>query len=217
MTDNTDTYLNLDSNQFNTWIKEFEDKYQQVENNTNIKNNLEIFNNSVDSSEEYELEDDESDEIEYSDDETSNVFIAEKKVKNNSSTNSNKLLYNRTVTRLRKTKTPDTINSTNKKSNSKKLISSESSSLEKNVIRNKKNESEYSIEQSVTEKKIDEILSLKQLNNMIPAFSNRSTKINKHVEKKSVEVENVKINNTKSRKLGEHALYKFIINKKIIF
>ena len=37
MTDNTDTYLNLDSNQFNTWLKEFEVKYQEVENKTNIK------------------------------------------------------------------------------------------------------------------------------------------------------------------------------------
>ena len=206
MTDNTDTYLNLDSNQFNTWIKEFEFKYQQVENNTNIKNNLEIFNNSLDNSEECKSEEDDSD------DETSNVFIEEKTVQNDSSTNSNRLLYNRTVTKIKKTNTPIATNSTNKKSNSKNLISSESSSLEKNVTKNRKNESEYSIEQVVTEKKLDEILSLNQLNNMIPTSNNRSTQINTHVEKKSVEVENV--NNTKNRKLGEHALYKFIINRR---
>ena len=222
--DSTDTYLNLNANQFNTWIKEFEVKYQEIENNTNVKNNLEIFNNSINNSE--ECESDESDEVD-SDDESSNVFIADQKVSNTSSTKGNKFLYNKSVTRLRKSIISDTPTSTKKNlissesssmerkppTNKKNLTSSESSSIEQKIM-NRKNRPEYNTEHPFTEPKIDEILSLKQLNNMIPVFNNRSTKVNTRVGKNNVEDEDIKISTNNQKKLGDHALYKFIINRR---
>ena len=233
--DSTDTYLNLNTNQFNTWIKEFEVKYQEIENNTKVKNNLEIFNNSINNSDEYnshEFESDESEEIDSeeidSDDESSNVFIVDQKASNTSSTKGSRLLYNKSVTLLKKSIISDTPISTNKNlissesssiekkppKNKKKLTSNESSLIEKTLMINKKNRHGYNTEQPDTESKIDEILSLKQLNNMIPVFSNRSSKISTRVVKTNVEVEDVKISTNNQKKLGDHALYKFILNRR---
>ena len=49
---------------------------------------------------------------------------------------------------------------------------------------------------------------------MIPTFSNRNTKIDKSVEKKNIKVENIQKNNKQQKKLGDHALYKFITNRR---
>ena len=189
--DNTDTYLNIHSDQFNSWVKEFEDKYKKVEESTNV-NNIETFNNS--DSEESEIE--ESEEIQYSEQESSNVFLPENVSENSSST---RLLYRRNIPRIRKSESYVKAPVKNKKN----LTLSESSSSEK--------KSNYKEREIIVEKKGEDIISLKQLNSMIPNFNNRIVKSKNIPENKETEV----VNNTSNRKkLGEQALYKFISNRR---
>ena len=42
--DTTETYLNLDSDQFNSWIRDFDNKYEQVENSNFNKSESNINN-----------------------------------------------------------------------------------------------------------------------------------------------------------------------------
>ena len=199
--DNTDTYLNIHSDQFNSWVKEFEVKYQKVEDSTNIKNNLDSFNNS-------ELEDsdiEDSEEIQFSDvdAESSNVFLAEGTNYSENSSGS-KLLYKRNMTRIRKSDTSEKKNSIK---NRKNLTLSESTSSEKKLVKNTKEK------EIIKEKNYEDIISLNQLNSMIPKFNNRTSKKNNEVEKDKTVVSNKPVI-TPQKKLGEHALYKFIINRR---
>ena len=68
--DSTETYLNLDSEQFNTWLKEFEQKYNKLEEKSNIISNDSFTNSEI-------ISDEISDNIleESSDEESESVFV----------------------------------------------------------------------------------------------------------------------------------------------
>ena len=92
--DSTETYLNLGSEQFNTWIKEFEQKYNKLEEKSNI-NNFDSFTNSDIISDEI------SDNIieESSDEESESVFV---KNPNTESSTKKKILFSKYKTSIRK-------------------------------------------------------------------------------------------------------------------
>lgn len=89
--DSTETYLNLGSEQFNTWIRDFEKKYNNLEEKSSI-NKFETFTNSDIISEEMsDVKLEESSEEE-NEDESDSVFV--KNASTESSTKKNYFLIN---------------------------------------------------------------------------------------------------------------------------
>ena len=197
--DTTETYLNLNSDQFNSWLKDFETKYEKAEENSNLnKNKLDEYNN-CDSDTVYDNSDESIDSDDNSEEVSSNVFMQENKsnITNNNSSQSSKLIYNRT--RIRRRNNSD-----------KNITLSESSSSDtkfnKNKVMEVVNEKPNYIPLPVSK---EEIYSLKQLNSMLPS-ENRNRKKNKVIEKTEVDTDI----NVVQRKLGDQALYKFIMNRR---
>jgi len=219
----TETYLNLDSDQFNSWIKEFDNKYKTVEKS--ILNNLEQDSNSFDNfnlSEENDSVDIETgSESEVDNDITSNIFI--KKEKNTESINSSSSrkvqLYNKNKTHIRTNPSSDKTTS-NKTKRSSQLIISDSSSSDKIAIKTQSKKESLSDKfipinnNSFECKEQHDIISLTQLNSMIPTLNN---KYNKVISEPIINVNNLnnKVNQKKTL-LGEQALYRFITNRRRI-
>ena len=229
--DTTETYLNLGSEQFNSWINEYENKYNKIEK-TNI-------NNSINSSSEKKINND-SDVEEYSDSEkndSESIFISndkfnkieKKEVKDNidlTDSTGKRLLYNPRRPRLPNKNSSFISGSSNLDSvNHKKEIykSPEKFSndkIKKNVTKKFYSEEELSSIKRFTEseenilgqinelKKIatmknEKTLSLDELNRILP-------KISKENKIDNFEASPVSNENSKS-KLGDKALYKYIL------
>ena len=195
--DSTETYLNLGSEQFNTWIKEFEQKYNKLEEKSNI-NNFDSFTNSDIISDEI------SDNIleESSDEESESVFV---KNPNTESSSKKKILFSKYKTSIRKSNPKST------ESNLKEEF--------KNANKQNTNKQKTTLSESVSSEKFnqpikleEEIISLKELNLMIP------DKFAKETNNEKVDRQNnnffVNENVQKKNKLGDTALYKFISNRR---
>ena len=192
--DSTETYLNLGSEQFNTWIKEFEQKYNKLEEKSNINNNDSFTNSEI-------ISDEISDNIleESSDEESESVFV---KNPNTESSSKKKLIFSKYKTSIKKsnqTSTEINLKEEFKNINKPNRKLSESPSSEKVLLK----------EQIKFE---DEIISLRELNLMIPDKVTRVTN-NENIERQNNDFfvnENVQ----KKNKLGDTALYKFISNRR---
>ena len=196
--DSTETYLNLGSEQFNTWIKEFEQKYNKLEKKSNI-NNYDSFTNSE------IISDEVSDNVleDSSDEESESVFV---KNPNTESSTKKKIVFSKYRTSIKKS-TPKSPN-TNIKEEFKKNINQQNKINQRTQI----SESLSSEKFNQPIKLEEEIISLKELNLMIP------DKFTKETNNEKVERQNndffVNENLQKKNKLGDTALYKFISNRR---
>ena len=234
--DTTETYLNLGSEQFNSWINEYENKYNKIEK-TNI-------NNSINSSSEKKINND-SDVEEYSDSEkndSESIFISndkfnkieKKEVKDNidltdstvTSSTGKRLLYNPRRPRLANKNSSFISGSSNLDSvNHKKEIykSPEKFSndkIKKNVTKKFYSEEELSSIKRFTESEeniLGQINELKKIATMknektlsLDELNRILPKISKENKIDNFEASPVSNENSKS-KLGDKALYKYIL------
>ena len=127
----TETYLNLNSDQFNSWIKDFEEKYKKIESSN--FNNVESFTNS-------EVIFENNSEIleEDSEEESESIFVKNQNDDTESSSNiSKKLIFNKYKTnRLSKSSEITRPDIKTKPISKAKLNLSESSVSEKNISSN---------------------------------------------------------------------------------
>lgn len=209
--ENTETYLNLNSDQFNSWIQEFDNKYNQVEKEFLNKENNDVKNlilsesdNSVEIQSDSESED-------YHDN-NSNIFIKQKNLEDfnysessvniQSSSQQRRLLFNKTRVRT----TPQDTNETT--SNQLKL--NKNDIINKQEIKNsdRKRSDRHSNKVNIRSDRKDdrnfvpefEILTFNQLNSILPDFDFNISKqsntikntaiINENNEHKNVVKEN---------------------------
>lgn len=202
--DSTETYLNLGSEQFNTWIKEFEQKYNKLEEKSNI-NNYDSFTNSDIISD--EISDNLLEESSDEESESESVFV---KNPSTESSNKKKILFSKYKTSIKKSnpKSSDSnlkeeFKNMDKQNINKKNINKQKTKLSENISSEKFNQP-IKIE--------EEIISLKELNLMIP------DKLGKETNNDKVDRQNnnffVNENVQKKNKLGDTALYKFISNRR---
>ena len=232
----TETYLNLGSEQFNSWVNEFENKYNKIEK-TNVSTINSISSNEkIDlSDKELQSSDNEQDVEQYSDIEessiseddlaTSNVFISHKEnnkliqnsvdTENSSYSNSRRLIYNRRFYNRNNSNSSksDTIN--NVKDLKKDIIKKGDYTTESDKVNSKKTNKVISnkvISNKVISNKVqineEKIMSLKELNNILPLENKIKLKEEILVENKSTQPAN-----TTSR-LRERALYRYIAMKR---
>lgn len=192
--DLTETYLNLNSDQFNSWIKDFEEKYKKIESSN--FNNVETFTNSevvFENNSEILEEDSEEEESE-------SIFVKNQNDDTESSNKSKKLIFNKYRTsRISKSSEITTPNIKTKSSNKQKLNLSESSVSEKNISSN------------LDLNKEEEIINLTTLNLMIPDKIENSK--SNHQDKDLFQQDFKKPKESKT-KLGDKALFKFISNRR---
>lgn len=194
----TETYLNLNSEQFSSWLNEFDAKYKNVEKNllTSEENMSEkdVKKNSVE-----EVESDSEQEIESesnnSDNKDSDIFIK----KNISETpdfysdnSSSRILLNRKIL-VKKPKADNNLDSSERKSE---------------IISESKNEKKYKEIKEIKVETIKEeiILSLSELDNLIPKMDNKPIKENQKKDELNKKDE--------GKKLSGVALYKLISRRK---
>lgn len=215
--ENSESYLNLNSDQFNSWLSEFETQFNKIE-----KKNL------TSSQSDEVLEDNESicESIECSsesENNDSNIFIkdssyqisseSENVVKSNSSTRRRifnvSRPYRRSTVSEQVSESPiiqQSESQDRQKKESKKINKSKKSAIRL---------SEDTIKESNYEKPVNEsvILTIQQINSIIPKIGHKKSS-KKHVSKKEVvqtnDVEKVIENNKKNIRLGTQALYRFI-------
>ena len=165
----SESYLNINSDQFNSWIKEFENKYSKIE-----QKNEQLINDSVtDTNNESEID--------------SQIFLKVNDTEESLSLTTDTSFKKRSIFK----RTKPII-----KSDTKKTETSYSRKIPVSVTTS---------EQRIIE---DKILSLKELNTILPKMNIKKS-------------ENILNNNNNIKlpernKLGEHALYKFIQNRKRI-
>ena len=227
--DTTETYLNLDSDQFNSWIKDFDNKYEEVEksnfnkNDNNAESNI---NNLIlsESDQSVEIESDSSNESD-SDSEinsNSNIFMknniktetanenTESSFINNTSSANKILMFSKLKTSIKKKNlindSPTNRSSTNRSSTNQRIIHIKE---EPGNVRNKQLADHEFIPVNYT----SNIFSLSQLNSMIPeSFTESKNRINeKNINDEYINTNGTIANNNKyNTKLGEVALYKLI-------
>tara|TARA_E500000178_G_C16951581_1_gene721542 strand:+ start:337 stop:930 length:594 start_codon:yes stop_codon:yes gene_type:complete len=192
--DLTETYLNLNSDQFNSWIKDFEEKYKKIESSN--FNNVETFTNSeVVFENNSELLEEDSEE-----EESESIFVKNQNDDTESSNKSKKLIFNKYKTsRISKSSEITTPDIKTKSSNKQKLNLSESSISEKNISSN------------LNLNKEEEIINLTTLNLMIPDKIENSK--SNHQDKDLFQQDFKKPKESKT-KLGDKALFKFISNRR---
>ena len=217
----TETYLNLGSEQFNSWVNEFENKYNKIE-----KSNVSTIN-SISSSEKIELSnnndsdsDIENSSISEEDPETSNVFISQdnkgieledETVSNSSATvsSSRRLIFNRHRYRRNLGSSSESIKNINELR--KEVINDKYEKTEKESISEKvsnKLPNRNFINSKLITPPNEKLMTLKELNSILPNYIQDNTKVNnlENNDKKNV-IEEKKIN---SSRLGEKALYRYI-------
>ena len=220
----TETYLNLGSEQFNSWVNEFENKYNKIE-----KTNVSTIN-SISSNEKIDLSDKELQKSEYSDieessvseddQESSNVFISQsKKLEvesdsvenqiNNESTEtsakssefSRRLIYNRRFYRRSDNSNSNRSTIENVNDLRKEVIKKNNYTSESDNFKNNSN-----VQKIVrTSVKDDKIMTLKELNNILPLENKVKVEVK---EKLDDNQDNKQQSNTV--RLGERALYRYI-------
>jgi len=237
--DTTETYLNLDSDQFNSWIKDFDNKYEEVEksnfnkNDNNAESNI---NNLIlsESDQSVEIESDSSNESD-SDSEinsNSNIFMknniktetanenTESSFINNTSSANKILMFSKLKTSIKKKNlindSPTNRSSTNRSSTNRSSTNRSSTNQriihikeEPGNVRNKQLADHEFIPVNYT----SNIFSLSQLNSMIPeSFTESKNRINeKNINDEYINTNGTIANNNKyNTKLGEVALYKLI-------
>ena len=247
--ESTETYLNLNSDQFNSWIQEFDNKYNQVEKEFLSKDNNHVQNLILsDSENSVEIESDSDSDNE--DDNNSNVFIkqensrdfsySESSVDVQSSSQKRRLLFNKTRIRSSNVDSNETtsnqlkLNENNKETNSKRKSQERRKPERKSSERNSSNVN--AISNDVKDKSISidyEILSLNQLNSILPEFNFQINKQASHVKQsaiineniqqekkgnnnsKDIKIEGITLKNSQyNTRLGEAALYRFIGRRK---
>ena len=221
--DTTDTYLNLNSEQFNSWIKEYDNKYKKViESNQqyltdNKSDEMESFDNiaSEDSIEIEESSDSESNTVE-----SSNVFIKKEPIKkitteNTSSSTRVKSLYRRGRTIIKRTSDISSEKKNSKKNSKKESRNISSNNKKKLTLTDSSSDRDKLVfsERKVVENQED-IISLSQLNSMIPKFNKKIQKEEKVINVKNKENRVNEKPKVKHSRLGEQALYKFITNRR---
>jgi len=204
----TETYLNLGSEQFNSWINEFDSKYNKIEKNLETNQTSESENEILEESSESEEE------------EASSIFISKKNIESevytnnsipepnfsseteNTELNKRKRIFirGRTITNSSES---EKVQSKSTESNNKNLHKEipDNKNLHKEIpIINNENKINYN------NKEIDEdIISLSELNNMLPDYNNKV---------KNVEADQLKPKKEEKKSLGEVALYKYILNRR---
>lgn len=224
----TETYLNLGSEQFNSWVNEFENKYNKIEK-TNVSTINSISSNEKIDLSDKELQQSDDSDIEESsvsedDQESSNVFISQSKkieVKsdsvdnpiNNESTEtsakssefSRRLIYNRRF--YRRSDNSDSNRSTIENVNDlrKEVIKKNNYTSESGNYKNNSN-----VQKNVrTSVKDDKIMTLRELNNILPLENKVKVEVK---EKADNNQPNNQDNNQQkiSTRLGERALYRYI-------
>tara|TARA_A100001015_G_scaffold229610_1_gene259680 strand:- start:4498 stop:5130 length:633 start_codon:yes stop_codon:yes gene_type:complete len=209
--DTTETYLNLGSEQFNSWVNEYENKYNAIEkknissiNSLSSDERIDEYSSPIRNQKEKEIDTEDENDSE-------SIFIKRENAKfknlnsdseNDISTNTQKkrLLYNPRVpvrknynsTENERITKVDSINSL------RKSLSDDNNILEQ--IKNLK---------KITESKEDMILSLKELNQMLP-----NTKKNIKTQEVEKIIEENKVPDQSKTKIREKALYKFMMRRR---
>lgn len=225
----TETYLNLGSEQFNSWINEFENKYHKIE-----KTNASTIN-SVSSNENIDLSDKNDDEenklsegsdIEQSSDsdseqdpEVSNVFISQSKISeeendtntentSNSISSNRRLIFNRHFYRRNNSSSQNNTIENIDDLKEQILKNKDLNSPEKSIIKENINSNTKKLDSNNFIKIEDKIMSLKELNNILP--KGYKNKIKEELKEQKI-INNSKEDSKSSQlRLGEKALYRYI-------
>ena len=205
----SDSYLNLKSEQFNSWVNEFENKYNNLEDK-NFKNSEENLSDIIEDNQSIEEDSDTISIVDTNSENmsSSNIFINRDKSAESSSTNRRVFLGRTSIRRSRN------INLSESNSSEKKIEEKKTQKQKLDINCCKSDNKEDKIEN-------DNIISLSQLNSMIPNLdriiseSKLSEKKSKKKEKKNIVVPTNDNTVVKNRAyLGEQALYRFITNRR---
>lgn len=200
----TESYLNLGSEQFNSWINEFDNKY------TKIEKNFETISKNSES--EVAIESSESE-----DEEDSSIFVKKnipesnifenKEIKEpsfsseteNTVTPNRRLLFNRVRTKVSTSESESLISDS-------KPLRNENITKNENIVRNEP----VKVVESLPKETFDEVISLTELNNMLPDYNNKSSKPKEIINKNKPNV----VKREDKKTLGDVALYKYIMNRR---
>ena len=216
--ENSESYLNLNSDQFNSWLSEFETQFSKLEKKNLTSSHSqesceEIDNDSICNSVEIECSSE-------SEDCDSNIFIKDSSSGKNSNINST-ISSNKCLFRYGRPLISSERNSDRKKKSekcSKKRISKSSTEDLKKIS---KSDSPVKSENkpNICEPK-QSILTIQQINSIIPDFGHKNKRSKKVSKKKN---DHLKINEEsnchenivvkKNIKLGSQALYRFIAKR----
>ncbi len=191
----TETYLNLNSEQFNSWVHEFENKYNKIE-----KNLLSEEKKEDESDSEVSIESIKSEESLKN--EESDIFIKKQiseeptfESQTNSSTNRRRFLGRKTIIR----------NSSETNSTTEKKTLTQSETITKSPAPKVKNDKTDN--NKLVKPYQEKILSIKELNSVLPNLKKNNNQIDANI-KENIEQKD------ESKKMGEVALYKFIAKRR---
>ena len=194
----TETYLNLNSEQFNSWVHEFENKYNKIEKNLLSEEKKE----EEESDSEVSIESIKSEESLKN--EESDIFIKKQiseeptfESQTNSSTNRRRFLGRKTI--IRNSSEIETNSTTEKK-------------LTQSEVKTKRPEPKVKNDKIDNNKLVkpyqEKILSIKELNSVLPNLNKKNNnEINVNIKENNEQKEDTK-------KMGEVALYKFIAKRR---
>lgn len=195
----TETYLNLNSEQFNSWVHEFENKYNKIEKNLLSEEKKE----EQESDSEVSIESIKSEESLKN--EESDIFIKKQiseeptfESQTNSSTNRRRFLGRKTI--IRNSSEIETTSTTEKKklTQSEIITKSPEAKVKNDKIDNNKLVKPYQ----------EKILSIKELNSVLPNLNKKNNnEINVNLKENNEQKDDTK-------KMGEVALYKFIAKRR---
>lgn len=194
----TETYLNLNSEQFNSWVHEFENKYNKIEKNLLSEEKKE----EEDSDSDVSIESVKSEESLKN--EESDIFIKKQiseeptfESQTNSSTNRRRFLGRKTIIRN------SSEIETNSTTENKKILKSET--ITKSPAPKLKNDKINNAE--FVKPYQEKILSIKELNSVLPNLKKSNEDTNSYIKES-------KDQKDESKKMGEVALYKFIAKRR---
>ena len=200
----TESYLNLGSEQFNSWINEFDNKYTKIEKNFETVSKNSESEVAIESSES-EDEDDSSIFVKKNIPE-SNIF-ENKQIKEpsfsseteNTVTPNRRLLFNRVRTKISTSESESLISDS-------KPLRNENVTKNENIVRNEP----VKVVESLTKETFDEVISLTELNNMLPDYNNKTSNPKEIINENKPNV----VKKEDKKTLGDVALYKFIMNRR---
>ena len=223
----TETYLNLGSEQFNSWINEFDNKYHKIEktnapliNSLSSNENIDLSDKNLNESNKIS-EDSDIEQSSDSDQEISNVFISQNKntqVKNNDTENTSntsksisstrRFFFNRNY--YRKNNSSIQNNSVEDIKDLKKQIieNQDLNSPEKSKIKENIKSNKNKLDSNNFIKIEDKIMSLKELNNILP--KEYKNKIKEELQEQKINQDSKEDSKSSQVRLGEKALYRYI-------
>ena len=200
----TESYLNLGSEQFNSWINEFDNKYTKIEKNFETISKNSESEVAVESS---ESEDEEDSSIFVKKNIPESNIFENKEIKEpsfsseteNTITPNRRLLFNRVRTKI-STSESESLISDSKPIVNEKVIKNE------NIVRNEP----VKVVDSIPKETFDEVISLTELNNMLPDYNNKISNPKEIINEKKPNV----VKREDKKTLGDVALYKYIMNRR---